>query len=157
MQRRSVVTGTVVGAKYGSVWKIVAAVAVHAGFESVVRAQNPVGVEGVLNAGGGMQRVRRVVIRIDQRGRAAGVQEVEVVHCGEGPDPAVLREVVKIQTDATPQNRVAGLAEAVGDAEARREGFAVIVRDARDDSISGESGIHALVMAGGGEEPESGR
>ena len=50
MQRKSFVAGTIVGAEHGDVWKIVAPVAVHAGLESVVRAQNPVGVEGVLNA-----------------------------------------------------------------------------------------------------------
>src|SRR5260370_27806864 len=104
MQRRSVVTGTVVGAKYGSVWKIVAAVAVHAGFESVVRAQNPVGIEGVLNAGGGMQSVRRVVIRIDQRSRARSILDVEIVHGVESFNPTILRQVVEIQTDTAAQH-----------------------------------------------------
>src|SRR6267378_2626762 len=152
MQREGVVTGAIVGAEDGYVGKTVAAVAVHAGLEGVVRAQNPIGIEGVLNAGSGMQRVRSVVMRIDQRGRAGSILDVEIVDGVEGLDPAVLRKVVEIQTNAAAQNRVAGGAEAISDAEARREGFAVVVRDSGDNTVAGEGGIEALVVAGSDEE-----
>src|SRR5260370_10615267 len=65
MDGKRFVTGAIVGAEDGYVGKAVAPVTMHASFESVVRAQNPVCAEGVLNAGGGMQRVGRVVMRID--------------------------------------------------------------------------------------------
>src|ERR1700674_1721028 len=108
MQRKGVVTGTVVGTEYRDVGKIVAAVAVHAGLESVVRAQNPIGVESVLNAGGGMQCVGGVVIRVDERRRAGSILDIEIVDGVEGFDPAVLGEVVEIKTDTAAQNGVAG-------------------------------------------------
>src|SRR5713101_1724609 len=108
MQRQGVVTGTIVGAKYGDSWKIIAPVAVHASLQGVVRAQNPVGVEGVLNAGGGMQCIRRVVIRIDQRREGGSFLDIEIVDGGEGFDPAVLCEVVEKKTDPSAQDGVAG-------------------------------------------------
>ena len=67
-----------------------------------------------------------------------------------------MREVVEIQTDAAAQDGVSGWAETVGDSQARREGFAVIVRDARDNTIAGEGGIRPLVAAGSDEQTESG-
>src|ERR1700675_1050363 len=76
MQRKGFVTRTIIGAKYGDVGKIITPVAMHAGLEGIVRAQNPVGIEGVLNAGGGVQRVRGMVIRIDQRGRAGSILDI---------------------------------------------------------------------------------
>src|SRR6266481_235162 len=42
----------------------------------------------------------------------------------------------------------------VGDAKARRERFTVIVGNAGHNSVAGESGIQALVMAGSCEETE---
>src|SRR5207245_1650338 len=65
MQRQGVVTGAIVGAKNRNVGKIVSAIAVHSRLESVVRAKDPIGAEGVLSARGSVQRVGRVVIRIN--------------------------------------------------------------------------------------------
>jgi len=39
-------------------------------------------------------------------------------------------------------------------AEARREGLAVVLRNPRDNSIAGEGGIHALVVAGSTKRPK---
>jgi hypothetical protein len=49
----------------------ISAVAVVALLVSPVRAQRPMGIERMLNAGAGMQRIRRLVSRIDQRTGAA--------------------------------------------------------------------------------------
>src|SRR6266478_2119511 len=65
MHGKGFVTGAIVGAKYGDAGKIITPVAVHASFKSVIGAQNPIGVESMLNAAGGVQRVGGVVIRID--------------------------------------------------------------------------------------------
>src|SRR6267143_1378043 len=108
MQREGVVTGAIVGAEDGYVGKTVAAVAVHAGLEGVVRAQNPIGIEGVLNSRRRMQCVGRVVIRIDQRRWTGRMLDIEIVHGVEGFYPPVLREVVEIKTNAAAQDRVAG-------------------------------------------------
>src|SRR5258708_131675 len=156
MQRQGVIAGTIVGAKNGNIWKIVAAVAVHAGLESVVRAQNPVGAECVLSASGGVQRVGRVVIRIDQRRRAGSVLDIEIIYGVEGLDPSVLREIVEIQTNAGAQNGISGRAGSVSQAQTRGEGFAVVVRDAGDNSIACESGIQGLVVAGSEKKGERG-
>src|SRR5712692_4499156 len=93
-----------------------------------------------------------MVIRIDQRGRAGSISDVEIVDGVEGLDPAVLREVVEKETDTAAQDRVSGRAGCVSDAEPWSEGFAVVVRDAGDNTVAGEGGIHVLVMAGSDEE-----
>src|SRR6266436_6570885 len=152
MDGKRFVTGAIVGAEDGDAGKIITPVAVHAGFESVVRAQNPVCAEGVLNTGGNVQCVGSMVIRIDQRGRAGSISDVEIVDGVEGLDPAVLREVVEKETDTAAQDRVSGRAGCVSDAEPRCEGFAVVVRNAGDNTVAGEGGIHALVVAGSDEE-----
>src|SRR5260370_8047892 len=110
VDRQRLVTGTVVGAKNGNVWKIITPVSVHSGLERIIRAQNPVGIERVLNATGGVQCIRRVVIRVDQRRPARNIPNVEIVDGGEGFDPAVLCEGVEKKTHPPPQDPLPGRA-----------------------------------------------
>src|SRR5260370_1715980 len=153
-QRR--VTGTIVGAKNGNVWKIITPVSLHSGLERIIRAQNPVGIEGVLSAAGGVQCMGSVVIRVDQRRRTRSIPNVEIVDGGEGFDPAVLCEVVEIETHSAAQDRVTGRAESISDAESRSESFAVVVRNSGYDAVSRECGIHTLVVPRSDKKTESG-
>ena len=60
---------------------------------------------------------------------------------GEGVNPAVLREVVVIEADAGAENGMLRCAGSVGKTEARRESFAVVVRNAVDQrDIAGLQG-----------------
>src|SRR6266478_7116680 len=49
MHGKGFVTGAIVGAKYGDIWKIITAVAVHASFKSVIGAQNPIFVDNTVD------------------------------------------------------------------------------------------------------------
>ena len=101
----------------------------------------------VFDGGAGLKRVRRVVVRIDEGALAAVCAAREtcwiceiidcarrdrLVDCRECVDPAILREVIVIKTDAGTENGVWRRARSVCDAETRREGFAVVMRNAAD-------------------------
>ena len=101
----AVVNGTIVAAKEGKSGIFVAPVLMHALLALVTHGQPPIILESVLVGGAGHQSVRRVVIRIDQRGRAGAVREIEFIDRGERIHPTVLRQVVVIHSDAGAQNR----------------------------------------------------
>ena len=101
----------------------------------------------MFDGGAGLKRVRRVVVRIDEGTLAAVCAAREtcwiceiidcarrdrLVDCRECVDPAILREVIVIKTDAGTENGVWRRARSVRDAETRREGFAVVMRNAAD-------------------------
>jgi len=187
---KTVVTGTVVGAEKGNVWRVggqrkagdefVAAILVNALLVFIGKAEAPVlehaGRKIVFDGGAGLQSVRRMVTRIDERALAAvgatgkagrigrlirNARRYGLVDDGEGVNPAILRQVVVVEADAGAENRMLRSAGSVGDAKARGKGFTVIVRDSADEwnvqrVEGGECGILRLVAAGGDEHAESG-
>src|SRR6266849_1417898 len=110
MDEERVVAGPIVGAKYGDVGKIVAAVGMHSGFEGPVGAQSPIRAEGVLKTGRGVNRVGRTVVRVNNGrwGDAPALRNVGVVDGLKCCGPAVLSEVVVVQTEAAAQDGFAG-------------------------------------------------
>src|SRR5579859_95741 len=156
MKHERFVAGAVVRAEDGDVGVIVAAVAVHAGLERVVGAQSPIGIKSVLDAGGGVQRVRSVIVRIDKGRRAGAIGEIAGIDGGERFHPAVLREVCKVESRAAAQNGFSGVAQRVGHTKPWCKSLAVIVRYAGDDPVAGERGIDGLIVAGSNEESVSG-
>src|SRR5579862_7758875 len=95
----------------------------------------------MLDSARGVNGIRRLVVRIDQRAiasarNAAGIagshawtgkRSVEGLKCG---DPSILRKIVEEQTESRAHNGAARLPERIGDAEPWRELLAVIVRRA---------------------------
>src|SRR6516162_7544534 len=159
---KTVVTGTVVGAEKGNVWGVggqrkpgdefVAAILVNALLVFIGKAEAPVlehaGRKVVFDGGAGLQSVRRVVTRIDERALAAVGATGEtgsigkiirdarcngLVDGGEGVNPAVLRQVVVVEADAGAENGMLRSARSVGNAKARGKRFTVIVRDSADE------------------------
>src|SRR5579884_3902861 len=106
---------------------------------SVVGAEHPVIAECVLNAGGGMQRVRRVVIRIDdvsgssgsRAGDASGIADISArggwsIDGLKRRDPSVLRQIIEVEAEPGTNNRSA-ITGRVGDSQSWPESFAVVV------------------------------
>jgi len=109
MESKRVIAGTIVGAEDGNIGEIVTTIGVHAALERPVRTQCPISIESVLNAGGGVNRIRRMVVRVDDgrpRDAAAG-GDIGVVDGLESGDPSILREVVIVHSEAASQNAVA--------------------------------------------------
>jgi len=186
----AVVAGAIVGAEEGDVGrsggqgesgnKFVAAILMDALLMFIGEAEAPLfgqAVSEVVFVGGaGLQCVRRVVVGIDERalasvcaaGEARGICWIVgdagrdgLIDSGEGVNPTVLREVVVIETDACTKNGVLRSAGSISEAEARRDGFAVVVGNAADERNierveSLEGGILRLVAARGDEQAESG-
>src|SRR6267378_3051585 len=72
------VAGTVVRTEYGNTALIIVPpIAVHARLKRPIRAQDPIRVEAMFNPCSRMQRIRRVVIRINQGWRARCIQQIE--------------------------------------------------------------------------------
>src|SRR6266849_8918441 len=97
-----------------------------------------------------------MVIRIDQRSRTGSILDIEIVHGVESFNPAILCQVVKIQTNSATQNCISRRAESISDAQPRCEGFVVVMRDPRDESIASQGRIRALVVPRRFEETERG-
>src|ERR1035438_1655312 len=92
VERHAVVTGAIIGTKNSNVRDIcllrcnvarekrrekrvtglilISRVAVHAGLMREFGARHPMRIEGMLDPGGGMQRIRSLICRIDERARA---------------------------------------------------------------------------------------
>src|SRR5690348_3880169 len=134
-----------------------------------IGADEPADIEDIFNAGGGVKGVRSFVTGIDERapaasGNAARIARIDAharrrVHSLERGDPAVLREVVVEEADTRAHDGAILAIERIGNAEARRDGGAIIMRRARfreernlQSRKSGERGIGELRLAGGGEE-----
>src|SRR5258706_10341747 len=186
----AVVAGAIVGAKQRDVWRVsgqgesgnkfVAAILMDALLVLVGEADTPISCptmcEVVFVGGAGLQGIRGVVVGIDERALAAVSAAGEtgvicwivcdagrdgLIESGEGVDPSVLREVVVIETDASAKHRVLRSAGSIGETEARRDGFAVVMRNAAGERNvervkGGGNGILRLVAAGGDEETKSG-
>jgi hypothetical protein len=136
---------------------------VHSGFESPVSAEDPIGVKGVLDAGGGMQGIRRDVVRVDDRrlGDAATGGDIGIVDGLERSGPAVLGEIVVIHAEAAAEDGLGGFAERIDNTEPRSQGLPVIVRRAAEEGgLRGvqreQEGILGLAAAGGREQSEGG-
>ena len=95
-----------------------------------------------------LQCVRGVVIGIDESALAAiaaarqtgriskivdNARSDGLIDRGESIDPAVLREIVVIETNARAKNGMLRSAGRIGEPEPRRESFAVVVREAADE------------------------
>src|SRR5579864_1436914 len=122
---------------------------------SVVRAEVPVGIEGVLKSCGGMESVRSLVIRVDKSRRA----RAQTVHRLEGCDPAVLGEVVVEEAKSGTEDGFAAVAGSIGEAEPRPELLVVIARDCGGESEGRQKRkrrIRKLASTGGDEESEGG-
>src|ERR1035441_695509 len=89
----------------------------------------------MLNAGAGIERIRRLVGRIDQSAGAAigrsrktagvaraGALAGRLIHGLECSHPAILGQIVVKETEARANYRVPGLARRIGDSQARPEG-----------------------------------
>ena len=115
--------------------------------EAEAPAFGPAVREIVFVSGAGLQRVGRVVVGVDERalaavcatGQASGICRIVtdarrdgLIDGGEGVDPTILRKVVVIQAGTGAENGALRSARTVSEAEARREGFAVVVGDAVD-------------------------
>ena len=110
-------------------------------------ADAPVFGEIVFRGGADLQRVGRVVVRIDEKALAAvgsagqarwigmivnSTRNNRLINSGEGVDPAVLRKVVVIEADASAEHSVLRRSGSVGKTEARSESFPVVMRNAVD-------------------------
>ena len=136
MQHKSAITGTVVRTKnFQSIGVGIGGVAVATLLECVIGAECPVGIKSVLDSDGGVHRIRRVIVRIDQRARCATSYNIGVVDGLQCIDPPVLCEIVIVQAEPAADHGVAGVSECVGQADTRREGLAEIVRCAGDVRI----------------------
>ena len=98
----------------------------------VVGAEGPVSVEGVLDSDAGVNGVRSLVIGIDDvadsacggAGDAAGIAGIDAyagsrIHRLQSSHPAVLREIVVVETEAGANHRGSGLSRRIGNADAR--------------------------------------
>src|ERR1039458_1861055 len=84
----------------------------HPRFVRIIRARRPLRIERVLHSRRGVQRVRRMVVRINDRSRAA-----TAVHRLERRHPAVLGKVVVVQTRAYANYRPAVVSKRVSDSQ----------------------------------------
>ena len=107
----------------------------------------------MLNSGGGVQCVRRVVVGINQRWSNRPVRNAAGIDRLKRGDPAALREVVVIHAHAGAKNCLLRGAQCLRDAETRRKRLAVVMRNAVDES-GAERGIETLIVAGGNEQAE---
>src|SRR3984885_1892535 len=153
VNREAIVAGAIVAFKERDVWRvggkihagseIVAAIAVIALLVGVIGAHQPLSIERMLEARGGVNGVGRAVAAINQRtsgtgGQAAGISRHDArasrrVYSLECSDPAILREVVVIEAEAGAEDRGSRLPGRISDAEARRESVAIILRRAADE------------------------
>src|SRR5215469_11555740 len=87
--------------------------------------------QSVFESGGGLERVRRVVVGIDQGSLISGTQNGNwsADNRAEGVHPAVLGQVVVVDAKANADDGVSRTSRRVSDANARR-GLAVIVGNA---------------------------
>src|SRR3989441_12455603 len=96
--------------------------------------QPPGPADLVLDAGAGLQGVRRVIVGgndgalISRSKRGANIS---IIDSAEGVHPAVLREVVVVDAHARAQYCRAAISGGVGNTELRSNRAAVIVRNAR--------------------------
>ena len=104
----------------------------------------------MLHASGGVQCVRRVVIRVNQRWRRGAVLQASRVNGLKCIHPAVLRQVVEINANARANNGFSGRTQRLCDPQSWRKLFTVVVRDAVNESGS-KCGIETLVVSGGDE------
>src|ERR1700681_1178397 len=106
-----------------------------------IRAHLPFAVEGVLESSGCMNRIRRLVIRVDdiarsllgrsgQASRIGGnsARSRSCIHGLKRSDPTVLCQVVVIEAEPHANHYVPVLVWRVRDSEAWRERVTVIVR-----------------------------
>ena len=107
-------------------------------FVRVVGAGNPAGRKRVLSAAGDVDRIRGLVIAIDQRarrnasragvGRRVRARQRSSIHGLKCRCPSGLREIVIEHAKPRADHGLAVLAGRVGDSEARRELLMVVVR-----------------------------
>src|SRR5258707_15175533 len=108
----------------------------------------PATCEVVFETGTGLERIRGVVIGIDQCALAAVCSAGEtaricwivrdagcdgLVHSGERVNPAVLREIVVVKADPRAEHSVLRRAGSVRKPEARRDSFPAAVGNAIDE------------------------
>ncbi len=140
---------------------VVATIAVNSLLVDVIGAHDPVLVPLILDAAGDMQGIRRVVIGIDHcsgaavsctrqaagiAGLGAGLKGRRSVHGLESRRPTVLRQIVVVHADAGANHQVFDPVGSVGDAQARRESFAVVVRNTRGQrQFEPSDGLHCRV------------
>src|SRR5271156_4480963 len=120
---------------------VVAPVAVISLLVGVIGAEQPVVAEGVLEAGGRVNGVGRAIAGVNARaGRhAAAVRRIgrilrinarasQSIYGLQRLDPAILGQVVVIQTKPSAENSLRTLPRRVDDAESRCKSFAIVVR-----------------------------
>src|SRR5215469_102033 len=99
-----VVDGAVITTKKGKTRILVAPILMNSLLMLVTKAQTPIVSESVLVGCAGHERVRGVVVWVDQRWRARAVSEIECVDRGERVHPPVLRQIVVIHSDSRAQD-----------------------------------------------------
>src|SRR5882762_1753752 len=187
LHRETVVAGAIVGTEERNIWRgswqrktgdeFVAAILVDTLLVFIGCGDSPILREIMFESGAGLQRVRRVVIGIDERaltavcaaGQARGIGGIVgdagrdgLIDGGERVHPAVLREVVVIEADSSAEHRMLRSARGIGEAETWSNGFAVVVRNAAVDELDAErlkslqGGILRLVATGSGKQTEGG-
>src|SRR5258708_24560399 len=105
--------------------------------------QPPGRADLALDAGAGLQRVRRVIVGVNNGAliaRSKRGADTSIVHGAEGVHPAVLREVVVINANARAQYCSAAISGGVGNTEPRSNRAAAIVPNARTTRNS--PGVH---------------
>ena len=132
-------------------------------------------IEGMLDAGGGMQRIRSLIGRIDQRARAAirvAGKASRIARLARklpaADSPPSTRSPSRSAPDrcrtaqAGAQDRVLRFSQRIGDSQSRRERQAIIMRSAgmleqrNLQSLQRQQrGIIQLGLAGSGEESEA--
>src|SRR3974390_3144492 len=99
----------------------------HARFARKVGANGPIVGDGVLYTRSRVQRVRRVVMRVDESRFRRAVLETAVIHRLKSSYPSRLSEIVEIQTHARSNHGSFGGPEGLRDAQPGCERFPVIV------------------------------
>src|SRR5947209_4444940 len=126
--------------------------------------QPPGRADLALDAGAGLQRVRRVIGGVNDGAliaRSKRSANTSIIDSAEGVYPAVLCEVVVVHAHARAQYRRAAISGGVGNTEPRSNRAAVIVRNARSKRNSqsvqrDHRGILVLRPAGSAEEAKGG-
>src|SRR5215469_17731142 len=107
----------------------------HSGLESPIASENPIGVEGMLDSGRRMDRVRGVVVGInDGRWRNSPARgDVGVVNRLKSAHPSILCEVVVVHAKASAQDGISRGSERVRSSDTRSKGPPIVIRRGVDE------------------------
>src|SRR5581483_11930409 len=133
-ENRDVRRGTAVGVEQSHSADIfIAAILVYSLLVLVLDRSRPVAPELMFDGNTGLNRVGRVVMRVDNGALIAGAEQSrrKRVNCSESVDPPVLRQIVVVHADSSAEYRVTRISWRVRNAQTRSYPATVIVRNGR--------------------------